>query len=78
MGQRHKRAETAGIGEQRLLAPLTRGGKTELDSRNGCNWGGDFEPVLPSLPNVSLSFRRLGSFRGRKIWETGLGVLRLH
>ena len=36
------------------------------------------ELALPPLAKVRLSCRQLGSFRGKKIYETGPSLLQLH
>lgn len=78
MGWRHKKAVTARSKDFRMVGLLPSHpdaglggeplpfGKTKLDL------------ALPPLRTIKLSYRQLGSFQGRKVWESSLSFSYFH
>ena len=78
MAWRHKRAEITGHGEYEIPTLPILGEDIKIGYETSPHPGDEIEPVLPSTAVARLSLRPLGSFRGRRIWESGLSLLRLH
>lgn len=77
MGCRHKRAGTAGAQELRTATFPAQGNKSGMKTAALRDDQPQREPALPPMPQTRLSYRQLGSFRGRRIFETGLSLLHL-
>jgi hypothetical protein len=77
MGRRHKRAGT-GVKDHRIAGLLPERNNTAAKNASLLNEHPQGEPALPSLPQSRLACRQMGSFRGRRIFETGLSLLPLH
>ena len=77
MGWRHKKAGTAEVKELRTAALMARGKKAGLKTAPLAADHLQMEPALPPLLKPRLSWRQVGYFRGRKIFETSLSLLYL-
>ena len=78
MGWRYKRGETPGRKEPWTAAPPSGGPETGFRTKPLSQENHQLEPALPSRAAVRLSFRQLGYFRRREIWESGLSLSYLH
>jgi hypothetical protein len=72
MGWRHKRVGTAEIAEAWTATLLSRGRTAGMKQLSLPDDLPQMDPVLPPRAKVELSYRQVGYFRGKKIFETGL------
>ena len=77
MGWRNKRAVT-GVKDHRIAGLLPQRNNAATKDAALLEEAPQGEPALPSLPRSRLACRQMGSFRGRRIFETGLSLLPLH
>ena len=78
MAWRHKKLGT--VRSDELWSPAAPASTTRK-TMNGLSLATGRPPeelALPPLAKVRLSCRQLGSFRGKKIYETGLSLLQFH
>jgi len=70
MGRRHKKADNGKTGSRQTVALLPR---HQASSSGPARPFENVNPelALPSSRTVKLSYRQLGYFQGRKVWETG-------
>ena len=78
MGWRYKKAGATRAKE--LWPPAIPASKTPEAMKTLPLTGGRLptELAVPPLARVGLSCRQLGSFRGKKIYETGLSLSQMH
>jgi len=77
MGRRNKRAGSAAKDFRIAGLPPERNNAAAADAAL-LKERPQGEPALPPLPQGRLACRQMGSFRGRRIFETGLSLLPLH
>jgi hypothetical protein len=78
MGWRHRKARTPESKEIWTTALLTQGKKAGSRTEPSASRQTPPEPALPALAVLRLSYRQLGYFRRREIWESGLSTSYLH
>ena len=78
MGWRHKKAETAESKDLRNAALLPPRPNPGLSAESQPFKDASVELALPPLRTIKLSYRRLGFFQGRKVWESSLSFSYFH
>ncbi|OGP69238.1 MAG: hypothetical protein A2Z73_05750 [Deltaproteobacteria bacterium RBG_13_60_28] len=78
MGWRHKKAGTPGDRELWKAALPTPGQNAGIRAETSYPIKMEMKPALPHLAVLRLSYRQLGYFRRREIWESGLSISYLH
>jgi hypothetical protein len=78
MGWRHKRADTTETKDFRTAGLLPPRSKTGLSEELLPGKNPNAELALPPLRTIKFSYRQLGFFQGRRVWETSLSFLYFH
>ncbi len=78
MGWRHKKADTAETKDLRNAGLLPPRPKAGLSAESQPFINPNVQLALPPLRTIKFSYRQLGFFQGRKVWETSLSFLYFH
>lgn len=78
MGWRHKKADTAETKDLRTAGFLPPQHNLSLSAEPRPFKNAGMELALPPLRTIKLSYRQLGFFQGRKVWESSLSFLYFH
>jgi hypothetical protein len=78
MGWRHKKADTAESNDRRTAALLPPRPNPGLSAQSPLFKNSNVELALPPLRTIKLSYRQLGFFQGRKVWESSLSFSYFH
>lgn len=78
MGWRHKKVDTVETKDLRTAALLPPRPKAGLSAESPPFKNANVELALPPLRAIKISYRQLGIFQGRKVWESSLSFSYFH